>query len=162
MIELSYRPRLLSFGFPKTSEYRELFNYNLLRQSETGVRDILVGRSMKMSGGFCGMENDREPEDVSIGMMNMASLFFSLIVAFMFSVVLVLIEHALSLKKKIIKPKDVERDRPMSKKESAAEMYFSPLLSNWERGKKKAFLEEVESFCHRRVKELLTEQRWKP
>ncbi len=147
-------PSFLSFGFPKNSVYHEVFNYNILRQSESGVQDILLHRRMRKKEEVCNNANVREPEDVSLGMKKLVSLFASLAAAFGLSIFIFCIESTLVMKTKnnllAMKP-DISKDKSLKK--TTVESRFGSFIQNWDNSKKIAFLKEVENYCQTKIRE---------
>ncbi len=122
----------LSFGFPKNSVYHEVFNYNILRQSESGVQDILLRRRLRKKEEVCSNANEREPEDVSLGMKKLVSLFASLAAAFGLSIFIFCIESTLVIKTKnnkllTIEP-DISKDKEGSLKTTAPDVRYGSLI----------------------------------
>ncbi len=80
-----------SYAFKKNSPYHAIFNYNLMRFKEAGGLQILNERYHK--GRICSSKLDeRKPEDISLGMKKVISLFGWLTASFVVALTILIFE----------------------------------------------------------------------
>ncbi len=90
-----------SYAFPKNSPYHAIFNYNLMRLKEAGGLQVLQERYL--TGRICSSKLDtREPEDVSLGMKKIISLFGWLATGFVTALTILMIEKLAKVQTSIL------------------------------------------------------------
>ncbi len=133
----------------------------MLRQSESGVKDILLHRRMKKKEEVCSNTNEREPEDVSLGMKKLVSLFASLAAAFGLSIFIFCIESSLVMTTKnnfLTMDPDMSKEKKLSlKKPTSVDLRFASFMYNWDNSKRAAFMAEVENYCQSKIREASNE-----
>ncbi len=136
-------PRLLSFGFPKHSKYKEFFDFNLLRQFEVGVQDILVHRRMREKSEICGKGNTREPKDVAIGAKKLIGLFAWMAGAFLISLIIMCLENLLALKQR----GDLDHlEMKQCQENNELLLRFGTFMVGWDEKTCQDFLSEIENY----------------
>lgn len=65
---ISHTPRFISYGFPKNSPYRDLFQYNVLKLQETGALALIKARNHHSPKCL-------DTREVSLGLRKLVSMF---------------------------------------------------------------------------------------